>query len=189
VAFSFAREPTEYATRIFLRAKVEEFMFCDQCGTTLESGQKFCNRCGKEITGVITGYPRRSRLQEHLRLLAILWFAFSAFEVLGSFILFIIANTIFFHPQDLGAPSQIGFLHPLLSFVAVFLFLKGAAGFLAGYGLLQRMAWARTVALVLAFLALIHVPLGTALGVYTLWVLLPAQSEAEYENYHKGQAA
>jgi hypothetical protein len=164
-------------------------MFCDQCGTPLQVGQKFCNRCGKEITGVITGYPRRSRLQEHLRLLAILWFAFSAFEVVGGFILFIVANTIFVHVQDLSAPPQVGLLRPLLSFLAAFVFLKGAAGFLAGYGLLHRMHWARPLALVLAFLALIHVPLGTALGVYTLWVLLPAESEQEYEEYQKGQAA
>jgi len=164
-------------------------MFCDQCGTPLESGQKFCNRCGKEITGVIAGYPRRSRLQEHLRLLAILWFAFSAFEVLGSFTLLILANTIFVHLPETGAPPQTAFLHPLLSFLAVFVFLKSAAGFLAGYGLLQRMPWARPLTLVLAFLALIHVPLGTALGVYTLWVLLPAQSEEEYEKYQQGQAA
>jgi hypothetical protein len=27
----------------------------------------------------------------------------------------------------------------------------------------------------------IHIPFGTALGVYTLWVLLPAHAEAEYE--------
>ena len=164
-------------------------MFCDQCGSALESGQRFCNRCGKEITGTILGYPARSRLQEHLRLLGILWFAFSAFEVLGGFILFILANTVFLHLSDLGAPSPGSFLRPLFFLLAAFVFLKGAAGFLAGYGLLQRMSWARPLALVVAFLALIHVPLGTALGVYTLWVLLPAQSEEEYEKYQKGQAA
>lgn len=164
-------------------------MFCDQCGTPLESGQRFCNRCGKEVTGVIAGYPQRSRLQEHLRLLAILWFAFSAFEVLGAFVLFILANTIFLHVSDLGAPPQAGFLHPLFLFLAALVFVKGVLGFLGGYGLLERMPWARPLTLVLAFLALIHVPLGTALGVYTLWVLLPAQSEEEYEKYQKGQAA
>jgi hypothetical protein len=28
--------------------------------------------------------------------------------------------------------------------------------------------------------ALLSVPIGTAIGIYTLWVLLPAQSEGEY---------
>jgi hypothetical protein len=28
--------------------------------------------------------------------------------------------------------------------------------------------------------ALLRIPVGTALGIYTLWVLLPAQSDEEY---------
>jgi hypothetical protein len=63
------------------------------------------------------------------------------------------------------------------------------AGFFTGWGLLNREPWARIMALVLGFLALIHPPLGTALGVYTLWVLLPAESEAEYAKYQNATAA
>ena len=37
------------------------------------------------------------------------------------------------------------------------------------------------VALVLAFISLFNIPFGTALGVYTLWALLPSQSQQEYE--------
>jgi glucose uptake protein GlcU len=56
-----------------------------------------------------------------------------------------------------------------------------ATGFFAGWGLLQREEWARTVALVVGFIALLRVPIGTALGIYTLWVLLPARSDDEYK--------
>jgi len=55
------------------------------------------------------------------------------------------------------------------------------SGFFAGWGLLQRESWARTVALVVGFITLLSIPVGTALGVYTLWVLLPAQSDEEYQ--------
>ena len=44
-----------------------------------------------------------------------------------------------------------------------------------------ELSWARILAIILAFLSLIHVPFGTALGIYTLWVLLPASSEQEYQ--------
>jgi len=50
-----------------------------------------------------------------------------------------------------------------------------------GYGLLQREPWARVIALVLGFLSLFNIPFGTAVGVYTMWVLLPAQSQEEYD--------
>jgi len=32
------------------------------------------------------------------------------------------------------------------------------------------------------FLALLNIPIGTALGIYTLWVLLPQQSDEEYRS-------
>jgi hypothetical protein len=37
------------------------------------------------------------------------------------------------------------------------------------------------VALVVGFIALLNVPIGTVLGIYTLWVLLPTQSDDEYK--------
>jgi hypothetical protein len=164
-------------------------MFCDQCGDRLHENQRFCNRCGREVIGAIPGYPRRSRVQEHVRLLAILWFALSALNALGGAILVILANTLFLHMHDFGAPqAPTAFLHPLLTFVGLFILAKAAAGFAAGWGLLQREPWARVLALILAFLGLINVPFGTALGVYTLWVLLPAQSEEEYEKYLRAAA-
>ena len=60
---------------------------------------------------------------------------------------------------------------------------KAALGFVAGWGLLQRERWARILALVLAFISLFNVPFGTAVGVYTMWVLLPGDSEQEYETW------
>ena len=166
-------------------------MYCDQCGNALDAGQRFCNRCGKEISGPsIAGYPRRSRVQEHVRLLAILWFAMSAISLIGGFVLLVVANTIFLHPQNFGAPEvPTAFLHPFLTVIAIFELGKTAVGFIAAWGLLQRQPWARVLTLVLGFISLIHPPFGTALGIYTLWVLLPSTSEQEYEKYQQASAA
>jgi len=41
-------------------------------------------------------------------------------------------------------------------------------------------SWARMLAIVFGCFSLLDIPLGTALGIYTLWVLLPARSEEEY---------
>jgi len=48
---------------------------------------------------------------------------------------------------------------------------------IAGIGLLQFQPWARVLTIVLSVLYLIHVPFGTALGVYGLWALLSQDSE------------
>jgi zinc-ribbon domain len=159
-------------------------MFCDKCGTPLQAGQQFCSSCGKELPGItVAGYPQRGRVAEHVRLVGILWLALSALHAVGGVILFIVANTIFLHLHEFGAPQNVpsGFLHSLLCFLAILLLVKSAVGFAAGWGLLQREPWARLLAVVLAFLALFNIPFGTALGVYTMWVLLPMQSEQEYE--------
>jgi hypothetical protein len=119
----------------------------------------------------------RGRVQEHLQLVGILWLAISALNALGSVALYIVANTIFAR----GGAAGPGFLRPLLSVVAILMMAKAALGFVAGWGLLQREPWARILTLVLAFISLFNVPFGTAVGVYTMWVLLPGESEREYE--------
>jgi hypothetical protein len=154
-------------------------MFCDKCGAGLQADQSFCSRCGKEVSGLIVGYPQRNRVREHVRLLGIFWLALSALDGLMGVASYIVANTVF----NLGThPNRPTFLHPLLSFIGIVIIVKAFAGFATGWGLLQREPWARTVAVVLAIPSLFfNVPFGTALGIYTLWVLLPAESDAEYE--------
>jgi hypothetical protein len=46
--------------------------------------------------------------------------------------------------------------------------------------LLQKQQWARMIALVAGFIALLNIPLGTALGIYTIWVLMSSNAEEEY---------
>ena len=58
--------------------------------------------------------------------------------------------------------------------------MGGVAGIITGWGLLERQPWARMLAIVLGCFNLVDMPFGTGLGVYTLWVLLPAKSEEEY---------
>lgn len=56
--------------------------------------------------------------------------------------------------------------------VAGFLALLSLPGIAAGAGLLKRRPWARILALVVGAVNLVNVPLGTALGIYTFWVLM-----------------
>ena len=163
-------------------------MFCDQCGAKLDANARFCNRCGKEVKGQINfSAPRPSRVQAHVRLLGILWFALSAFDAVGGVVALVLANSIFSH--EFGVHGIPMFLEPLMRGVAIFSLVKALAGFAAGWGLLNRHPWARALAIAVGIVSLFfHVPFGTALGVYTLWVLLPAHSEEEYEKYQSTAA-
>jgi len=160
-------------------------MFCDGCGATIRPGQAFCSSCGRQISGSLAMMPqRRGRVQEHLNLLGILWLAFSAFNAIGG-VLILLANALFLPHMNMPP-----FLHPLLSVIGWFVILKSAVGSAAGFGLIQRELWARTLALILGFVALFtNIPFGTALGVYTMWVLLPRESEQEYSALAAAKAA
>ena len=77
-------------------------------------------------------------------------------------------------------PEAQTFLRPLFSALGWLFLIGGVAAFIAAWGLLERSSWARLYTIVLGAINLVEVPLGTALGIYTLWVLLPERSELEY---------
>ncbi len=157
-------------------------MFCDHCGAQLQSGQMRCVRCGKPVTGPLE--YGRTRVREHVKLVGILWMAYSALHVLAGVIVILASKFLFMRLLQVpnGPPPEVLiWLRPLVGIVGWLILAKAAVGFITGWGLLQREEWARIVALVIGFLALLSVPVGTALGIYTLWVLLPAKSEEEYK--------
>ncbi len=161
-------------------------MFCDSCGNAIQPGQNHCPRCGKAILGPVL--PGSGRVARHGHMLGILWIAYSAFNLIGGGVLVILANTLFAHLGSLlppDAPPEAArvpmFLHPLLSFIGVMLLAKAAAGMIAGIGLLQHQSWARILTLIVGFISLLNIPIGTALGVYTLWVLLGPNADEEYQ--------
>jgi hypothetical protein len=56
-------------------------------------------------------------------------------------------------------------------------FALGIPSLIAGIGLLKQRQWARVLAIVVAILALTSFPIGTAAGIYTLWVLTHRETE------------
>lgn len=170
-------------------------MFCDSCGAEVQAGHAFCRKCGKSLVGYV---QPANRIEQNLHLLGILWIVYSILHALGGFALLILANTLF-NPMrhfEIGPPPGLpGFQHflsfvqPFLATIAMLLLVKAIAGIAAGYGLLQRAPWARITAVVLAFLAMLNVPLGTALGIYTVWVLLSPEAEIQYQNLRRPVSA
>lgn len=61
-------------------------------------------------------------------------------------------------------------------------FLPGIIAYIVvGYGVLKYKAWARILAIVLALLNLILFPIGTVIGIYTLWAMFNDEAEALFE--------
>lgn len=123
--------------------------------------------------------PVQHRIAGHIRLLGIFWIAISAFRLIPGIFLgaFFRHGMPWFRFQDMP-----GFLFPMMHALSFFLMVTAVVGIVTGWGLLERQPWARMLAIVLGCLFLVDMPFGTALGIYTLWVLLPAASEEEYRH-------
>jgi hypothetical protein len=76
--------------------------------------------------------------------------------------------------------TAISVLFIVAASVGGFLALVSLPGIIAGFGLLAYRPWARILALVLGILNLPGFPLGTILGVYTLYVLLDDETTQRF---------
>ena len=155
-------------------------MFCDGCGTQVYETQTFCPCCGK-ANRTVPMMPVQNRIAGHIRLLGIFWLAYSALRLMSGWFVSSFVPRIF----DFWSPRIPFFIPGLLRGIGFVLVASGVLGVIAGWGLLDRQPWARMLAIVLGVLALLHIGIGTALGIYTLWVLLPAESEREYRKMAK----
>jgi len=186
-------------------------MHCAQCGTQLVPGQIFCSKCGQQFAGTMASpstpppapsvqsstyqtstmggsavFANSSRVARHLNVLGVLWIVYSGLRLISG--LAVMAFGSFRFPFLIGPfPGLMrGFLGPFLSAIGLVITAMAVAGVVAGWGLMAHSSWARMLAIVLGCINLIHLPLGTALGIYTLWVLLPVDSCTEYQRLASG---
>jgi hypothetical protein len=190
-------------------------MYCDQCGTQLTAGAQFCTKCGKAIVGGVAAAPAAGqrigqisgstgaygsataadgRVQRNLRTLATLWTINGILRLLGAGSMIIFGGVFFPFLRGwggrgagpMGGWGLDGFLSHGIFSAGVVLAMFGVLHLVLAYGLFERESWARILGLVLGFLALLRFPLGTGLGIYTLWVLLPEESGREYDQLAQG---
>ncbi len=120
-------------------------------------------------------------MESHVKVLGVLHIVFSCLGILAALALLLIfggiAGLLGASDYSHDAHISIPILGGIGAFLFVFLLAISLPGLVAGIGLLQFQPWARILTIVLSVLDLIHVPFGTALGVYGLWVLLSQDGE------------
>lgn len=112
-------------------------------------------------------------MQQHVRIVGWLFIVYSAIILLLAVGLFFVITGAGFISGEREAMLVTGAVGTGL---AVFLALVALPGLITGFGLLKFREWARIVGIVLSILHLVGFPFGTALGIYSLWVLLNAQT-------------
>jgi hypothetical protein len=132
------------------------------------------------------------RVPRHLQTLGVLWCVFGVYRIasglLGMFFVRIATMGHFGVDWPFGrfggplGPFGPQWMNAMIPFIAIMIAVSAGLALLVGYSLLTRRPWGRTLAIIVAILSLLKIPFGTALGIYTLWVLAPADSGAEYDS-------
>jgi hypothetical protein len=125
-------------------------------------------------------------MRDHVRILAWCFIVYSSIIVLvglgvGSIVLF--GGAISGDRDAMWITGAVG------AGIACLLVVVSLPGMFAGIGLLKMQPWARIVAIIVGVLHILSFPFGTAIGVYTLWVLLNAETEAMFRGQPVAVAA
>jgi hypothetical protein len=176
-------------------------MVCQACGAAIAEGVHFCSRCGAQVVAAPPTYQAYQqppmplyvpvpRVPRHLQTLGVLWCVFGVYRIasgLFGMFFFRVATMGRFGGEwpfgrfggPFGSPNWMGAMIPL---IATMIVVSAGLALLVGYSLLTRRQWGRTLAIIVAVLSLLKVPFGTAIGIYTLWVLAPSDSGVEYDS-------
>lgn len=113
-------------------------------------------------------------MEKHVNLLGILYIVFSILGILAAVIVFtaVVGGGVLSGDEEAIAVTSI-----VGTTIAFFLTITALPGLIGGFGLLKYKSWARILVIIIGCLNLINIPIGTCLGVYTLWVLLNKETE------------
>ena len=108
-------------------------------------------------------------MEKHITLVAVINIGFGFLGILIALIVFtaVVGGGILSgDPDAIFTTSIVG------TAVAGFFIITSVPKIIGGFGLLKRKPWARILILIIACLDLLFIPIGTAIGIYELWVLL-----------------
>ena len=122
-------------------------------------------------------------MEKHIRTLAILHIIYGSLALMAGLVVLLLLGGIGIAmnniPESEEMSVSVSSLMVFLGFlVGILLLVISAPGIIGGLGLLKHKEWARIVVLIVGFFDLLHIPVGTALGVYTLWVLFSREAVA-----------
>ena len=109
------------------------------------------------------------KMEKHVTILGTLYIALESLGLLAALIVFwsVVGGGLISGDTEAMARTAI-----VGTCIAGFLILTSLPGIIGGIGLLKRWRWARILVLILGFLNLIFIPIGTIVGIYTIWVLM-----------------
>ncbi|MBN8577224.1 MAG: hypothetical protein KF775_18995 [Cyclobacteriaceae bacterium] len=113
-------------------------------------------------------------MENHNRVLGFIYIITGAFQIMGMVILYALFDTLMPYLAEQAGPDGGWVFEWLVPFIGTLalgvIIIFSIPSLIAGIGLLNQQRWALTLALILGIFKLFSFPIGTAIGVYTIWV-------------------
>jgi len=114
-------------------------------------------------------------MESHVKAVGIIHIAFSALGIIMAIVIFSALNIVAKIPDVNEEATRI--LQLIGVVLPWFFIVFSIPGVVGGIGLLKLQGWARIIVLIISFLGLLNFPIGTAVGIYSIWVLFDKRTE------------
>lgn len=112
-------------------------------------------------------------MERHINVVAALQIGYSILGLIIGILLF----TLFHLIGDFVDEYKTEFVLSVVANVMISMFaILSIPGIIAGMGLFKRKEWARILTLILSVLHLLSFPIGTVVGVYSIWALVQPEN-------------
>ncbi len=120
-------------------------------------------------------------METHLKLCAVLHIIIGSLGMITFFLVLLLMGGLnIFLGMFSSVPDaslQITLVTVVGLILSAYIFLSSIPGLVAGIGLLKHANWARILTIIVSILYIpFHFPLGTILGIYSLWVMFTPES-------------
>jgi hypothetical protein len=111
-----------------------------------------------------------SKMKKHVTAVAAIQIGFSTLWLIGAFVLYFVFT---FARSQVGNEATAITVLTFLSFILpVFVGVIALLGLAGGIGLLSYKQWGRVITIIVSALGCFNIPIGTLVGVYSIWVLM-----------------
>lgn len=122
---------------------------------------------------------KNKQVKQHVSFVGALHVGFGILGLLGALAIYLSFHFAFgFVEHEPIAQKIISFLGSTLSLIIVFFSILGIIG---GIGLFAYKPWARILVMIVSAINCLNVPIGTAKGIYSIWVLMQKETIKLFE--------
>jgi hypothetical protein len=122
---------------------------------------------------------KQRNMKQHVSLVGALHVGFGILGILGALAIYFSFHFLFDYIDD--DPTLQRIFSILGNSLALIVFFINGLGIIGGIGLFAYRSWARILVMIVSALNCLNIPLGTAKGVYSIWVLMQPETIELFE--------